>query len=127
MTDKKTVKVLLVDDEPGILTALEFLVRSEGYQVFTAGNGEQALALAQEHLPHLIVLDVMMPGLDGFQTALRIRAIPQLEDCRIIFLTAKGTVQDRRQGYDSGAEIYITKPFDNDRLMDAINELIEYG
>lgn len=127
MTDKKTARVLLVDDEPGILTALEFLVKNEGYQVFTATNGEQALALAQELLPSLIVLDVMMPGLDGFQTALRIRAIPQLEDCRIVFLTAKGAVQDRRQGYDSGAEIYITKPFDNDQLMDAINELIEYG
>lgn len=127
MTDKKTVKVLLVDDEPGILTALEFLVKNEGYQVFTATNGEQALALAQELLPRLIVLDVMMPGLDGFQTALRIRAIPQLEDCHIIFLTAKGAVQDRRQGYDSGAEIYVTKPFDNDQLMDAINELVEFG
>lgn len=127
MTDKKTVKVLLVDDEPGILAALDFLVRNEGYQVFTASNGEQALALAQEHLPRLIVLDVMMPGLDGFQTALRIRANPQLEDCRIIFLTAKGAAQDRRQGYDSGAEIYVTKPFDNEQLVNAINEMIEYG
>lgn len=127
MTDKNTVKVLLVDDELGILAALEFLVKNEGYQVFTATNGEQALALAQELVPNLIVLDVMMPGLDGFQTALRIRAIPTLEDCRIIFLTAKGTMQDRRQGYDSGAEIYLSKPFDNDQLIDAINELIEYG
>ena len=127
MTDKNSATVLLVDDEPGILTALEFLVQKAGYRTLTATNGEQGLALAEAHRPRVVVLDVMMPGLDGFQTAKRIRANPELEDCRIVFLTAKGATRDRFEGYDSGAEIYITKPFDNERLLDAIEELIAFG
>lgn len=127
MTDKNSATVLLVDDEPGILTALEFLVQKAGYRTLTATNGEQGLALAEAHRPRVVVLDVMMPGLDGFQTAKRIRANPELEDCRIVFLTAKGATRDRFEGYDSGAEIYITKPFDNERLIDAIEELIAFG
>lgn len=127
MADKNSATVLLVDDEPSILTALEFLVQKAGYRTLTATNGEQGLALAQAHRPNVVVLDVMMPGMDGFQTAKHIRANPELEDCRIVFLTAKGATRDRFEGYDSGAEIYITKPFDNERLIDAIEELIAFG
>ncbi len=127
MADKNSATVLLVDDEPGILTALEFLVQKAGYHTLTATNGEQGLALAQAHRPNVVVLDVMMPGMDGFQIAKHIRANPELEDCRIVFLTAKGATRDRFEGYDSGAEIYIAKPFDNERLIDAIEELIAFG
>ncbi len=127
MTEKNSVTVLLVDDEPGILTALEFLVQKAGYHALTAANGEQAIELALAHRPQVVVLDVMMPGMDGFQTARNLRANPALEDCRIVFLTAKGAAKDRFEGYDSGAEIYLTKPFDNEELMHTIEELIQFG
>ncbi len=127
MANKPAATILLVDDEPGILAALEFLAQKAGYRTLTAVNGEQGLALAEAHHPDVIVLDVMMPGLDGFQTAKRIRANPDLEDCRIVFLTAKSTTHDRFEGYDSGAEVYITKPFDNDDFLRTLEELIAFG
>ncbi len=127
MANKPAATILLVDDEPGILAALEFLVQKAGYRTLIASNGEQGLALAQAHRPDVVVLDVMMPGMDGFQVAKRIRANPDLEDCRIIFLTAKGATRDRFEGYDSGAEVYLTKPFDNDELLRTLEELIAFG
>jgi len=123
----KKGRVLLVDDEPHILTALEFLVETAGYQVRKAREGKEALRLAKDFLPDIIVLDVMMPGMDGFEVAKHIRQMPELEDARIVFLTAKGTMQDRAQGYSSGGEVYLTKPFDNDQLLTIINEVLEFG
>ncbi|MCB0563572.1 MAG: response regulator [Phaeodactylibacter sp.] len=127
MTDKTNTKVLLVDDEPNILVALEFLVKKEGYQVFKAENGEQALLAMAAHLPEIVVLDVMMPGMDGFEVARKIRAEAQYDKSQIIFLTAKGTQEDRFKGYATGGEVYITKPFDNDDLINTINEVVEFG
>ncbi|MCB0597142.1 MAG: response regulator [Phaeodactylibacter sp.] len=127
MADKTNTKVLLVDDEPNILVALEFLVKKEGYQVFKAQNGEQALAAMAAEQPHIVLLDVMMPGMDGFELARKIRANDKYDHTRIIFLTAKGTQEDRFQGYATGGEVYITKPFDNDELINTINEVIEFG
>lgn len=120
-------KVLLVDDEPNILLALEFLVAQQGYEVITAGNGEDGLALAIQQEPEIVVLDVMMPGINGFEVARRIRETTALDHVRIIFLTAKGAQADRFEGYDSGGEVYITKPFDNDHLVNTINEVYEFG
>ncbi|MCO6487145.1 MAG: response regulator [Phaeodactylibacter sp.] len=127
MTDKTNAKVLLVDDEPHILVALEFLVTKEGYQAFKAENGDQALQLMAAQKPDIVVLDVMMPGMNGFEVARKIRANAQYDHTRIIFLTAKGTQEDRFQGYATGGEVYITKPFDNDELINTINEVIEFG
>ncbi|MCB9041459.1 MAG: response regulator [Lewinellaceae bacterium] len=127
MADKTNTKVLLVDDEPNILVALEFLVKKEGYQVFKAQNGEQALAAMAAEQPHIVLLDVMMPGMDGFELARKIRANDKYDHTRIIFLTAKGTQEDRFQGYATGGEVYITKPFDNDELINTINEVVEFG
>ena len=127
MADKTNTKVLLVDDEPNILVALEFLVKKEGYRVFKAQNGEQALAAMAAEQPHIVLLDVMMPGMDGFELARKIRANDKYDHTRIIFLTAKGTQEDRFQGYATGGEVYITKPFDNDELINTINEVIEFG
>ncbi len=124
---KKKGKVLLVDDEPHILTALEFLVEQAGYHVQKARRGEEALQLAAEFLPDIVVLDVMMPGMDGFEVAKAIRQKPELEHARIIFLTAKSTAQDRVQGYSAGGEVYLSKPFDNDQLLTIINEVVEFG
>ena len=127
MADKTNTKVLLVDDEPNILVALEFLVKKEGYRVFKAQNGEQALAAMAAEQPNIVLLDVMMPGMDGFELARKIRANDKYDHTRIIFLTAKGTQEDRFQGYATGGEVYITKPFDNDELINTINEVIEFG
>lgn len=127
MADKTNTKVLLVDDEPNILVALEFLVKKEGYRVFKAQNGEQALAAMAAEQPHIVLLDVMMPGMDGFELARKIRANDKYDHTRIIFLTAKGTQEDRFQGYATGGEVYITKPFDNDELINTINEVVEFG
>lgn len=120
-------KVLIVDDEPNILIPLEFLIREEGYQVTKARNGEEALQVAAAVIPDIIVLDVMMPGIDGFEVARQLRQNPLFSSTSIIFLTAKGTPNDRFRGYESGGEIYLTKPFDNQELVDTINEVFEFG
>ena len=124
---ESTTRILIVDDEPNILIALEFLFEQEGYTVLKAFDGLQALDKLVTFQPNIIVLDVMMPGLDGFEVARRIRLMEGYDDVRIIFLTAKGTSQDKIQGYGSGGEIYITKPFDNDELIRTVSEVVAYG
>lgn len=119
---KKAARILLVDDEAPILTALEFLLTREGYQIEKAGNGKVALDKFSDFDPDLILLDVMMPEMNGFETALQLRQRFPEKDCRIIFLTAKGMKEDRQQGFLSGAEEYIIKPFDNDELLTIIKE-----
>lgn len=123
----KKGKILIVDDEPNILIPLEFLIQEQGYQVTKASNGEEALQVAVAVLPDIIVLDVMMPGIDGFEVARRLRQKSEFSATSIIFLTAKGTQHDRFRGYESGGEIYLTKPFDNKELVDTINEVFEFG
>ena len=127
MTNKSKTNVLLVDDEPNILVALEYLVKKEGYQVWKAEDGEQALQTMDAELPNIVILDVMMPGMDGFEVARRIRKNNRFDHTRIIFLTAKGTQKDRFKGYSNGGEVYLTKPFDNDELISTINEVVEFG
>lgn len=120
-------KVLIVDDEPNILIALEFLMRQEGYQVQKARNGQQALQLLNNYRPQVAILDVMMPEMNGFELAKRMRDQEALADTAIVFLTAKGTQEDRFKGYANGAEVYLTKPFDNQKLIDTINELLAFS
>lgn len=120
-------RVLLVDDEPNILLAIEFLLKKEGYTIQKAFDGQQALEVAASFRPDIIVLDVMMPELDGFEVARRIRNTPDMEDTRIVFLTAKGTPNDKMTGYASGGEVYLIKPFDNDELVRIVQELAEFG
>jgi len=127
MSKKHNKTVLLVDDEPNILVPLEFLVKKEGYDTLTAGNGKEALKMLEQHPINIVVLDVMMPGLGGFEVAQKIRQNPKWEDIRIIFLTAKGTTADKMAGYKSGGEIYLTKPFDNEELIETINGVVEFG
>lgn len=127
MEGQKFKSVLLVDDEPNILVALEFLIKQQGLRVFKASNGHKALELMATHVPSIVVLDVMMPGINGFEVARKIRNNPAFEDVRIIFLTAKGTQADRLNGYANGGEIYLTKPFENQELIDIINEVVEFG
>ncbi len=120
-------KVLIVDDEPNIVLALEFLLQREGYCTEKAFNGLQALEYAADFLPDIVVLDVMMPGIDGFEVASKMRQSPALNHTKIVFLTAKGTQRDKAAGYDSGAEYYMVKPFDNDEFVATLNEIRDYG
>jgi DNA-binding response OmpR family regulator len=120
-------KILIVDDEPAIVMAIEFLMTRRGYQVRTAFDGEQALQIAAEFQPNLILLDVMMPLMDGFEVAARLRSNEAYSQTHIIFLTAKGTERDKQTGYASGAEYYIVKPFDNDLLVSTVEEILTYG
>ena len=122
MTTKKqpTAKILLVDDEPNILIALEFLMNQQGYTVETAKDGQTALKIMESFVPDVVLLDVMMPGMDGFEVAKKIRENSDLEKTQIIFLTAKGTKEDRQKGYKSGGEIYLIKPFNNEELIEAV-------
>ena len=120
-------KVLLVDDEPNILVAIEFLMEQKGFIVEKAFNGKEALQKAAEFQPEIIILDVMMPGMDGFEVARILRNTPGFLDVKIIFLTAKGTNADKINGYSKGGDVYLTKPFDNDELVMVVSELAEYG
>ncbi|MEM9835939.1 MAG: response regulator [Bacteroidota bacterium] len=124
---KDTTTILLVDDEINILLALEFLLAQAGYRVLTAQDGPTALQTVQEHRPDIAVLDVMMPGMNGFQLAEALRAQTELLDLRVVFLTARSQPEDRTQGYRSGGEVYLTKPFDNQELLTVIEEMIQYG
>lgn len=120
-------KILVVDDEPNIVLAVEFLLQREGWNVQKAYNGVEALEQLASFHPDVILLDVMMPGMDGFELASQIRQRPRLEEVKIIFLTAKGTQRDKETGYAKGAEYYMVKPFDNDVLVQTIQEILVYG
>jgi DNA-binding response OmpR family regulator len=106
-----TQSVLIVDDEPNILLSLQFLMKKSGYDVRTARDGEEALAEISRSAPDLVLLDVMMPKIDGFSICERIRANPEWRDMRIIMLTARGRDAEREKGLALGADDYITKPF----------------
>ncbi len=123
----KSKKILIVDDEPNILIAIEFLLVKEGYSVQKAFDGHQAMQKVDSFRPDIVILDVMMPGFNGFEVARRIRNIEGNEDVRIIFLTARGTQEDKMTGYSTGGEYYLTKPFDNEELIGIVNELVEFG
>jgi DNA-binding response OmpR family regulator len=103
--------VLIVDDEPNILLSLQFIMKRAGYDVRTASDGEQALAEIARAKPNVVLLDVMMPKLDGFTVCERIRATPEWGDVRIIMLTARGRDVERQKGLALGANDYIIKPF----------------
>lgn len=126
MNQNKT-KVLIVDDEPNIVLAINFLMQKKGFSTAKAYNGEQALEMVKTFQPNLIILDVMMPGIDGFEVAKQIRQNPENDYINIIFLTAKGTEKDKIRGYSTGGDIYLTKPFDNDELSEIVTEMLQYG
>ena len=126
-TLQNQTKILLVDDEPNILVAIEFLFTKEGYQIQKAFDGQQAIEKVESFHPNIIILDVMMPGLDGFEVARRVRHMDGNDDIKIIFLTAKGTTQDKMKGYSTGGEYYLIKPFDNDELVNLVKELVAFG
>ena len=121
---KKDIKILLVDDEPDILEIVSYNLTSEGYQVFTAKNGVEGVAKAKKKQPHLIILDVMMPEMDGIEACEIIRKSPGLENAIITFLTARGEDYSQVAGYEAGADDYITKPIKPKVLLSKVKALI---
>ena len=118
-------RILVVDDDPVIVRLLDVNFRLDGFDVFTAGRGEDALALAQETPPDVILLDVMMPDLDGYEVYRRLREIPSLIRTPVFFLSARAKDDDRSRGMASGVTDYITKPFDPTELVAAIRQRLE--
>jgi two-component system alkaline phosphatase synthesis response regulator PhoP len=108
--EKERYCVLLVDDEPDVLEFLSYNLLKEGYCVLKAKNGIEALKVLEKERPHLIILDVMMPGLDGIEVCKRIRTMPEFTDTVVVFLTARGEEYSQIAGFESGADDYITKP-----------------
>lgn len=121
---KKDIKILLVDDEPDILEIVGYNLTTEGYSVITAENGADAVKKAKKHQPHLIILDVMMPEMDGIEACEQIRAIPELNNTLITFLTARGEDYSQMAGFDAGADDYITKPIKPKVLVSKIKGLL---
>ncbi|MDX2283811.1 MAG: response regulator [Bacteroidia bacterium] len=121
----KAAQILIVDDEPNIVTAIEFLMQQCGFVTEKAHNGQEAIEKLRRFQPDLILLDVMMPLMDGLEVAHEIRKQPELQEARIVFLTAKSADRDRLQAYGAGADAYLTKPFDNQELVDRVMEMLE--
>ena len=107
--EKNEFKILLVDDEPDILEFVGYNIRKEGYNLWTCDNGKDAIVKACEILPHLIILDIMMPGMDGIEVCQELRKIPELKTTLIAFLTARSEDFSQIAGLDAGGDDYITK------------------
>jgi len=121
---KKDIRILLVDDEPDILEILSYNLSSEGYTIYTANNGVEGVAKAKKKQPHLIILDVMMPEMDGIEACEIIRNTKGLESTIITFLTARGEDYSQVAGFDAGADDYITKPIKPKVLVSKIKGLL---
>ncbi len=122
--NKKEITILLVDDEPDILEIVGYNLSAEGYNVVTAENGIQAVKIAKKKKPHLIILDVMMPEMDGIEACEQIRKLPDLQDTIITFLTARGEDYSQVAGFDAGADDYITKPIRPKVLVSKVKALL---
>lgn len=117
-------RLLVVDDEPNLLRAVSVALRGEGFEIMTARSGREALVAVAQSLPDLIVSDVRMPGMDGFQLARKLRGSSHSALVPIVFLTAKGETEDRIEGFESGVDVYLTKPFEPDELVAVIKNIL---
>ena len=117
-------KILVVDDDPYILMSLEFLMKKEGYDVKVARNGKEALEIVDKEVPVLVLLDIMMPDVDGYAICKHIKTTKKLKDISVVFLSAKSRESDIQKGYDLGASLHITKPFSTRDLMKKVKELL---
>jgi two-component system, OmpR family, alkaline phosphatase synthesis response regulator PhoP len=120
----KNIKILLVDDEQDILEIVGYNLSLEGYQVITASNGKDAIAKAKRELPHLIIMDVMMPEMDGIEACENIRKFPEMENTIITFLTARSEDYSQVAGFDAGADDYIAKPIKPKVLVSKVKGLL---
>ncbi|AEH01137.1 response regulator transcription factor [Lacinutrix sp. 5H-3-7-4] len=122
--NNQDIKILLVDDEPDILEIVGYNLSKEGYQVSTASNGVEGVKKAKKEKPHLIILDVMMPEMDGIEACEQIRKVPELKNTIITFLTARGEDYSQVAGFDAGADDYITKPIKPKLLLSKVKALL---
>ncbi len=118
-------KILIVDDDPSIVLSLEFLMVKSGYQVFIARNGNEAIELITAEEPHLVVLDIMMPEVDGYDVCRFIRSREEWKYIKVIFLSAKSKQEDIQKGLKLGADQYITKPFSTREFMKTVGTMME--
>jgi DNA-binding response OmpR family regulator len=127
MTVVHNAKVLLVDDDPVILKLLQVNFEMEGYKVMTANDGVEGLEKARKERPDIVLLDIMMPRMDGLEVTKALKGDASTKDIPIILLSAKAQASDVQVGKDMGADDYLTKPFDPLELLDRVNELLEGG
>ncbi|UOR07121.1 response regulator [Hymenobacter aerilatus] len=120
----KEAHILLVDDEPNIVMSLEFLMRKNGYRVSIARNGTEALEAVDRTSFDLILLDIMMPDVDGYQVCQHVKQRPDRQQTKVIFLSAKSREADLQKGYAAGADLYIPKPFSTRQLMEQVQALL---
>jgi len=125
--DSSPYRILVVDDEPHIVQILKFTLEREGYQVFTAENGQRAIERAREAQPHLVLLDVMMPVMDGYEVCRKMREDFKMNQIPIIMLSAKGDSQARVEGLEGGANDYLVKPYSNDELLLRVKNVLEWN
>ena len=118
-------KILIADDEPNIVAALEFLLRQSGYEVLVARNGEEALKLVAANIPDLVLLDVMMPIRSGYDVCMRMRERDDWRHIKVVMLSAKGRESEVNKGLAMGADLYVTKPFSTRDLMAKIKGLLQ--
>jgi two-component system alkaline phosphatase synthesis response regulator PhoP len=118
-------KVLVVDDEEYIQHILNFSFGAEGYEVVTASDGEEGVSKAREEKPDIIVMDIMMPKMDGYEACKQIKTDPQTKDIPVILLTAKGRDADRKLGTEVGADDYVVKPFSPGRLIERVEGIMK--
>jgi len=117
--------VLVVDDEINIVLSLEFLMKQAGHEVRIATDGEEALLLVEEKIPDLILLDLMIPKRDGYDVCQTIRSNPDMDQVKIVMLTARGLEVEREKGLSLGANAYVTKPFSTQGLTELVNSLLD--
>ncbi len=118
-------KILIVDDEPNIVMTLEYAFKKQDFEVFIARDGSEALEILKEKTPNIILLDVMMPKVDGYKTLELIKQNEELKETKVVFLTAKSKTKDVEKGMSLGADKYLTKPFSIKKVVNEIKELIE--
>lgn len=120
-----TKEILIVDDEPNVVVPIQFLMEQQGYRVMIAERGEDALDLIYQYKPDLVLLDIILPGIDGFEVCEIIRLNPEYRNIKIIFLTALGREEQIARGLTLGADAYITKPYSSDELIAKVKEILE--
>jgi DNA-binding NarL/FixJ family response regulator len=120
-----SAQLLLVDDEPGLREAVKDYLQESGFNVQVASNAREGWELMQKNTPDLVISDVMMPQVDGYQFLKQLRADPRFKALPVVFLTAKGMTTDRIQGYQAGVDAYLPKPFDPDELVAIVENLLE--
>jgi len=121
---KEEKKILIVDDEPNIVMTLEFAFKKKNFEVFIARDGTEAIEITKREKPSVILLDIMMPQMDGYETLQKIREDPSLKKTKIVFLTAKNKTADVKKGMNLGADKYLTKPFSVKKIIAEIEEIL---